>query len=891
MNEWLNTRLLRGLIAWMPHWSVAVWIGIGVVIVLSVGWRLNIWQVTGFKDKFPYLEISKPLPEIQTILPPSGMAGDEITIKGARFEAFDPKASKILIGSEVAENPYWSRHRGEIRFTIPKGLIPGDYPVNVQIGDRQSAQDITLRVELLPRHVAQAVASGERFLLLVARIERDEQGNPLQMDLLSQIERVVEDDEKLRGKLSVAVWPGTFPFSGVNPYDKPRAVATTQAAHLVLFGQRTTGNNFYPRLAVGPRAEKMFRKPGESLQLQDITSLQIGQPGYNLSAISITKPVRLMRFLLGWYQHQTGDYAAARANFLRGLQDQDLGLIDEAVLHFTAGDTSFKLGSEILERPYRSDADHEEGRRLLREAQAHLLTAADAYGKPGGDKTAQARTYNVLGHSTFEMPFMDTATKHHEALGYYQKAAELLDCAENPDDCIISYMNMGMSYEWLASVQATRRKRDDLLASSLEATQRAAPLIEKKGGDIGATEQYLLKNDIGTILGQYYRGDRDDNLERALELSKEALAFFEMRPNDFLQKIVLTSNHIGKCYINLARGDRTENLQKAKAALERVAGLVGPDRYPEYHENLIQPNIVLAEALLAKGSPLPEYEVQARFDAEIDALVDRGDVAQAEARSWALLQWAWARIGMPNIYLAADAHHRIGQFAEAQGELEGAKSHYYAALAILNIPPSLTAPWQELKKMITSDLLRVMQRLVIDQDVMQQTLKRTEMAVTVAQQFYVVASRMSSVDPDAALKAYNQALELFPYHPQALVNRSALKMSQGDLDGVLIDLSNALLLTPRDEKALFNRAQIFMAGGDPYLDKAMSDLTEALAINPEEVQFYESRAQCYERLGKLAEAIEDWRFVVTKTSDSTIQSIAQANIERLSTQIKERQGH
>src|SRR5437867_3550222 len=106
MNEWLNTRLLRGLIAWMPHWSVAVWIGIGVVIVLSVGWRLNIWQVTGFKDKFPYLEISKPLPEIQTISPPSGMAGDEITIKGARFEAFDPKASKILIGSEVAENPY-----------------------------------------------------------------------------------------------------------------------------------------------------------------------------------------------------------------------------------------------------------------------------------------------------------------------------------------------------------------------------------------------------------------------------------------------------------------------------------------------------------------------------------------------------------------------------------------------------------------------------------------------------------------------------------------------------------------------------------------------------------------------------------------------------------------
>ena len=86
-----------------------VWIGAAAVIIILIGWFFNVWRVIGIKDSFPYLEITKPLPELHSLEPQALLSGESLTLHGDKFEAFDPKSSRIVIGAALAEIINWDR--------------------------------------------------------------------------------------------------------------------------------------------------------------------------------------------------------------------------------------------------------------------------------------------------------------------------------------------------------------------------------------------------------------------------------------------------------------------------------------------------------------------------------------------------------------------------------------------------------------------------------------------------------------------------------------------------------------------------------------------------------------------------------------------------------------
>lgn len=160
------------VLQWASSVPLSVGAAIATVLVTLAGWYFNVWQVVGIKNSFPYLEISKPFPELQRIEPQSALPGEIVTLYGAKLEAFDPQLSRVVIGSVAAEVQNWTRNEALITVKVPEKLVPGRYPVSVQVAGRQSVEEVLLEIRLvpLPRPVP------GRFSIAVAHLENDQKG-------------------------------------------------------------------------------------------------------------------------------------------------------------------------------------------------------------------------------------------------------------------------------------------------------------------------------------------------------------------------------------------------------------------------------------------------------------------------------------------------------------------------------------------------------------------------------------------------------------------------------------------------------------------------------------------------------------------------------------------
>ena len=828
----------------------------------------------------------RPKPQIRSLNPASTSTGEKIGIEGINFGGFEDGKCRVMIGPREGHFVNWSPTR--INVTVPAGLKPGSYQVSVQIDELNCESPSPLTVALFPMETGQALLRGERSLLLVARVEGDSPDQFVQADLLEQIRLAVDERPELRDRLLIAPWPETF--SGPNALRLAQRDGEEQGAQLVLFGRMGESRTFYPRLAVSHVGARSFARAEERLGSVTAQERALQQEQHTLSAEPVDRPVRLMHFITGWYQHEKREFAAARRNFLEVLEGESLTSIDAASFRYKAGEASWELGTEILERPYRSEQDVREGEALMREGIEHLQKAAKAYSELEGRKDEAARVFIKRAMAVSSLPSLSVGEKHRQAIEDYQKALELLDCDKDLEDCIMAYGNLASSQEWYADIQWKRKDNDDLLEQSHANSARALEVVELKAKQLGeqATadlhaqrivdfERAWFKDGLAIARGHSYRGDRDANLEEAIRLSEEVLPEFEKRSDEMRGRIALTYNHIGRSYINLVRGSRSDNLRLAREALEKGLAYVGPKQFPEFHQ-MLNGNLGLVAELEQRESALPDYEIARRLEAEFVPLQEAGDYPNAEKCALAYLNWTWKRFAEISTY-AAKAHYQLGSVAESASSAPLALRHYFSARVILSARQSWAESEMEFAKFLDGKLCTLLAQHGYSESGIYQLLGRASHGYRLRSQLKQEGDRRVENDPVNALRYYDQALDIFPHDPLTLVNRSVARKTLGDLAGYAQDLSNALLFYPDDPIARFNRSTIYRAAR--RWEDAIRDLDVAVEVNPDEANFRLARAECLEALGNAAMAVKDYEAALSKVSDPEVSEVLQAKLKKL----------
>lgn len=108
---------------------------------------------------------------------------------------------------------------------------------------------------------------------------------------------------------------------------------------------------------------------------------------------------------------------------------------------------------------------------------------------------------------------------------------------------------------------------------------------------------------------------------------------------------------------------------------------------------------------------------------------------------------------------------------------------------------------------------------------------------------------------DAALKAFELAIQWDPNCWLALHNRAVSRAQQGDLDRALADFNVALQLNPGLAVAYRNRGELLAATGRTA--EAVDDYTTALNQLPHDADLLAMRGEAYHRLGQYDDALAD----------------------------------
>lgn len=114
--------------------------------------------------------------------------------------------------------------------------------------------------------------------------------------------------------------------------------------------------------------------------------------------------------------------------------------------------------------------------------------------------------------------------------------------------------------------------------------------------------------------------------------------------------------------------------------------------------------------------------------------------------------------------------------------------------------------------------------------------------------------RYNADDYFGAMSDYNYTIELEPGNTAAIFNRGLLRYEVRDMNRAIEDFTRVLQLDPENFHALYNRALISLESG--RYRNALGDLSQIIKKYPRFYQAYYAIAQCQDRLGDRARAIQ-----------------------------------
>ncbi|MCZ7643547.1 MAG: tetratricopeptide repeat protein [Pseudorhodoplanes sp.] len=112
---------------------------------------------------------------------------------------------------------------------------------------------------------------------------------------------------------------------------------------------------------------------------------------------------------------------------------------------------------------------------------------------------------------------------------------------------------------------------------------------------------------------------------------------------------------------------------------------------------------------------------------------------------------------------------------------------------------------------------------------------------------------------DAAIAAYDQAINADPTHAAAYVSRAALRTRKGDRTGALADLDAAIARNPA-VPTLYKARGDFHRAQRNYV-KALADYDQAIALQPDFIIAYGDRALLRYYMGDFEKSVDDFRHV------------------------------
>jgi tetratricopeptide (TPR) repeat protein len=132
---------------------------------------------------------------------------------------------------------------------------------------------------------------------------------------------------------------------------------------------------------------------------------------------------------------------------------------------------------------------------------------------------------------------------------------------------------------------------------------------------------------------------------------------------------------------------------------------------------------------------------------------------------------------------------------------------------------------------------------------------------------------------DAALREFNEALEIAPYLGDAYYQRGCVYKARGAIDLALADFDQALRRDGQIARAYLHRGRIRTERGE--FDSALADLDRVMIMRPNDAECYLNRGVCLAKKGMLTEAILDFRRVLKLTNHSDYAEPARCYLDRL----------
>lgn len=106
-----------------------------------------------------------------------------------------------------------------------------------------------------------------------------------------------------------------------------------------------------------------------------------------------------------------------------------------------------------------------------------------------------------------------------------------------------------------------------------------------------------------------------------------------------------------------------------------------------------------------------------------------------------------------------------------------------------------------------------------------------------------------------AVEIYGRSLQAYPEDPTTLLLRGITLLELKRHQAALKDFNETIRLSPYLDNAYWGRGQVFIALED--YSWAIASFTKAIDLNPDEADYYRSRAEGLKALGRMAEARAD----------------------------------
>lgn len=486
-----------------------------------------------------------------------------------------------------------------------------------------------------------------------------------------------------------------------------------------------------------------------------------------------------------------------------------------------------------------------------------------------------------------------------------REALSHLDSVANRSDATRAYLLLGRALAELAPTPAPdRTQRLEAAVGVLE----AGDVLARQEGD--ALTLARLRASASRVLGERFRGGRDENLMDAVVAGEEALPALRAAHRPESSELPELLNHLGNCCAKIGVQFRTW-LRRGEGHYREGASIVDAERYPRLHRVLLG-NAAMVERLLEqdpRNDALPEKEMVSRFAAAAQAAIDVGDVESAKGHAFGFLRWGWSLAELPNVHIG-EAHKLMGKIALASGDLAGAERHLYQAAVVLCAVLTPEHRWANLGEEAFA-LLGEALRSAGRGDEAGAAVAQARAAWPVVTQALDLASA-TGADPEADAML-ERALRLYPDCPPLLLSRAARRIERGELVPALMDLNGVVSLMPQQQQARMQRAVLLSAGGDDeraladwnavlemesgnpaallhraqlqirreQWDAARTDLDALLSTGDENPQAFYARALCREHLGDPAGAADDLERILPAFGDPADRQALQERIATL----------